>query len=119
MSLISSFCKNKRVDGPTPCYYPDCRCDANPPDVYMPRERDFSDVQIDKNGYFTWPNKEYGSVVVTPSKMHNTTITVPVYSKWTCTIVNGMTICPLEGQEPNWFNRLMQSVILGFTWKKD
>ena len=121
MTLVSSFCRNKREDGPTPCYYPDCHCSAHPPDDYVPGPaRDFNKVEIDDDGYFTFPkDKEYKKLTFEPSKLHYNTITYPKYSDWKCTIAGGLTFVALEGQAPNRFHRFMQSIILGFNWKKD
>ena len=44
------------------------------------------------------------------------------YSKWECylsgTNTDGICFCPVEGNHPNWFHRLMQRLILGFKWEK-
>jgi len=42
-------------------------------------------------------------------------------SDWQCTLIggpNGAVYNPSEGNEPNWFHRKMQELILGFKWKK-
>lgn len=79
------------------------------------------DAVLDEHGYFNFPKDktEEKRLEIDCSKIYYTTITVPKYSKWKCTIAGSLTYYALEGQEPNWFNRLMQSVILGFNWKKD
>ncbi len=47
----------------------------------------------------------------------------PPKSKWQCFLFgsgkNGISLRPLEGQEPNWFHRKMQYLILGNEWVKD
>jgi len=40
-------------------------------------------------------------------------------SEWKCTIVEGTSLRPLKGKEPNWFHRFMMKLILGFKWEKD
>ena len=41
----------------------------------------------------------------------------PELSKWSLKISN-FTYTPLKGEEPNWFHRKMQYLILGFKWVK-
>jgi hypothetical protein len=45
----------------------------------------------------------------------------PKSSDWQCHLFGskrGLVYTPFEGQEPNWFHRKMQELILGFKWKK-
>jgi len=50
-------------------------------------------------------------------------ISGPKLSKWKCELFGmgerGLTFRPVEGQEPNWFWRKMQYLILGNVWIKD
>jgi hypothetical protein len=51
------------------------------------------------------------------------TINLPVYSEWQCKCFgsgdSGLRFRPIKGQEPNWFWRKMQYLILGNEWVKD
>lgn len=44
-------------------------------------------------------------------------------SKWKCYLFGtgtmGIMLRPLKGQEPNWFHRKMQYLLLGNEWVKD
>jgi hypothetical protein len=44
----------------------------------------------------------------------------PKYSKWRVHIApsSGLTITPLQGEEPCWFHRQMQQLFFGFKWEK-
>ena len=49
---------------------------------------------------------------------------LPEYSNWECELFGfsqaGITFKPLKGQEPNWFWRLMQYLLVGNKWiRKD
>lgn len=50
-------------------------------------------------------------------------ISEPKLSNWSCELFGmvsrGVTFRPLKGQEPNWFWRKMQYLILGNIWIKD
>lgn len=46
----------------------------------------------------------------------------PEFSEWTCHLFGhpgGIAYRPLKGQEPCWFHRQMQEIILGHRWVKD
>lgn len=45
-------------------------------------------------------------------------VAAPKKSEWYVTCAN-VRYYPDEGQEPNWFHRKMQGLILGLKWKKD
>jgi hypothetical protein len=48
-------------------------------------------------------------------------IRVPEYSEWHCVFFGrsqGMTYRPLKGEEPCWFHRKMQALILGHKWER-
>lgn len=51
------------------------------------------------------------------------TLFIPKLSEWTCQIFGsgeyGIVWRPNEGQEPNWFWRLMQSLVFGNKWIKE
>lgn len=39
-------------------------------------------------------------------------------SRWICHFVDGLSVVPHEGLEPNWFHRKMQNICFGFRWEK-
>lgn len=43
---------------------------------------------------------------------------IPEYSEWVCEVGKGVYYRPYKGKEPNWWNRLMHRVWLGFIWRK-
>ena len=62
------------------------------------------DIVLDPSGY-----------IVAPTQLRN--------SRWRCEMYGlgptGVILRPAEGNEPNWFWRIMQRVLLGHKWIKE
>ena len=62
-----------------------------------------------------------GSVYLDPADICS--FTQPEYSDWKCYLFGGsatsLTWIPYKGNEPNWFWRKMQYLILGNRWVKE
>lgn len=61
-------------------------------------------------------------VVNMDNEVEFVTISIPKRSEWRCELFgggpHGLVFTPVEGQEPNWFWRWMQYLILGNKWTK-
>lgn len=58
-----------------------------------------------------------------PSGYETLVIHQPEPSDWQCHLFgwphgHGLSYRPIKGDEPNWFHRLMQRLILGHVWEK-
>jgi len=42
----------------------------------------------------------------------------PEYSDWKCMWGGNLTFIPLKNNTPNWFHRLMTTILLGVKWEK-